>query len=239
MQLRLILSVFLATTPIASGAQAQWRLVTLHPGPYHLGDEEISSMSPLVGSCFSFELPKTTSGGSFAFKFEPYGLERAYFRFADGSRFIPAQAILTGTRPNYWGESTTLTFELPPGSSWGAICSDQIEPSDFDDFMFRNLEIWVYFAESAQAQDLSQYNMFYQEHIEGPYGNNWYLRHLRQDGAYHHFSVIAEGKLPYEGTFITACRTDMQDSFVPNPGYEYSEVGEEVIGAFYYWVCTS
>jgi len=94
-------------------------------------------------------------------------------------------------------------------------------------------------ATSALAQDLSQYDQFYHEEIEGPYSNNWYVRHILEDGPYHHFSVIADGKLPYEGTFITACRTDMEDQIEPAPGYEYSQPSDEVINAFYYWVCTS
>ncbi|EBA04033.1 hypothetical protein RB2150_06018 [Rhodobacterales bacterium HTCC2150] len=97
----------------------------------------------------------------------------------------------------------------------------------------------IMFGLPAQAQDLNGYDMFFQEQFEGQYGNNWYLLHVSEEGAYHHFSVIADGKFPYEGTFITACRTDMQDSFVPNQNYEYTEVSGEVVNAFYYWVCTS
>lgn len=92
---------------------------------------------------------------------------------------------------------------------------------------------------SAIAQDLSQYDQFFFEEIEGPYSNNWYVRHVKQEGLYHYFSVIADGKMPYEGTFITACRTDMEDRIVPAEGFEFSDPSDEVVNAFYFWVCTS
>lgn len=128
-------------------AQPQWRLVSSYAGPFHLGDEDVSSWPPLVGRCFSFELPAIVAGGTFAFTIEPYGLERAFFRFADGSEFdIPSQAVISGSRPNYWGESNGLSFDFPSGSlsEMVAICSDQLDASDYDDFMFRNLEVWTY-----------------------------------------------------------------------------------------------
>jgi hypothetical protein len=92
------------------------------------------------------------------------------------------------------------------------------------------------------AQDTSGYEFFYNEQLEGVYGNNWYVKHIEQDGLYHHFSILADGKEPYEGVFITACIVDMQDQFIngkSDSGSEYFPPSDDVINAFYMKVCPS
>lgn len=94
----------------------------------------------------------------------------------------------------------------------------------------------------AMAQDTSGHEFFFEEQLEGVYANNWYVKHIHQDGMYHHFSVVADGKETYEGVFVTACIADMQDQIIngkSGSGNEYYTPSDEVINAFYTKVCPS
>lgn len=127
--------------------EKSWRLLSTFAGPYHLGDEEVGSWSPLIGQCFSFELPSIAQGGKVEVVFEPYGMERAFFRFSDGSIFeFDPQTVISGNRPNYWGEEMGVAFDVPSGFAPEivSICANLIDPSDIDDFMFRNLQVWSF-----------------------------------------------------------------------------------------------
>jgi len=92
-------------------------------------------------------------------------------------------------------------------------------------------------ATSTIAQDLTTYDHFFHETLEEPYSANWYVKYLGQDGDNNYFSVIADGKLVYEGVYITACatRTDLEDKSIST----YDAPSDEVINALLLWICTS
>lgn len=94
-------------------------------------------------------------------------------------------------------------------------------------------------ASSAGAQDFSQYDHFFSERIEGLYGNNWYVMLRREDEGIMYLSVIADGKLPYSGTFLTACNSSLPGMMIPDDGSEYYVIEEEVLTELIRWVCTS
>lgn len=94
-------------------------------------------------------------------------------------------------------------------------------------------------ASNASAQDLSQYDFFHRQKVEGLYGNNWYVMLKREDEGIMYFSFLADGKLPYLGTLITACNTSFTDMIVPEVGSEHYVLEDEVITELYRWVCSS
>lgn len=129
-------------------------------GPIHIGDENIDSWTPLSGLCISVEFPAGENSIKYKVTYEPYGLEKAYFALEDGRAFeLPAQTVLSGKRPNYWGEQVELSFEAPPhnGNFSGRLCADLVDRNDFDDLMLRNLSTWIgVFAEkNSDANTLS------------------------------------------------------------------------------------
>jgi hypothetical protein len=240
-----------AASPSNHPAQ-DWEVHRGYLGPFHLGDESISSWSPLVGACVNIEFPFVRAGGKLGLTYEPYGLESAYIELPSGQRFILApQTVYNGRRPNYWGDNTGFEFPLERDSAagFGRICSDYVAPRDIDDLMIRNIQTWrqqsVRPPETATdpayiAEDLSGYDMFYTQLIESPYFNNWYVRLDREVNGIYYFSIVADGKLPYSGTLITACNSDFfQDSVVPNDGSEHYVIEEDVVTELYRWVCTS
>lgn len=138
----IVLSALLAS-PVY--AEQPWEKFREYPGPYHLGDEHIGSWSPLIGPCMSIEFPPVRTGGRIGVTYEPYGLENVYIEFSSGDRFVlPPQRVLSGRRPNYWGEPTNQTFSATQflNGVTARICAAFLEPGDLDDFMLRNVATW-------------------------------------------------------------------------------------------------
>lgn len=126
-------------------AEQPWEKFREYPGPYHLGDEHISSWSPLIGSCMSIEFPSVHAGGQIGVTYEPYGLENAYIEFSSGDRFqLAPQRVLSGRRPNYWGDLTNQTFSSTQflNGVTARMCAAFLEPGDLDDLMLRNVATW-------------------------------------------------------------------------------------------------
>jgi hypothetical protein len=92
---------------------------------------------------------------------------------------------------------------------------------------------------SAGAQDVSQYDHFYSERIEGLYVNNWYVMLRREDEGIMYLSIIADGKLPCSGTFMTACNSSFPGMMIPEEGLEYYIIEADVLTELSRWVCTS
>lgn len=119
-----------------------WIVHREYPGPFHLGDENISSWASLVGPCLDVTFPAVESGGKVQLSYEPYGVENAYLELDDGRRFsLAPQVVQSGTRPNYWGAREYIIIDVPQssGSMSGRVCSDFLDPTDLDDLMLQNL----------------------------------------------------------------------------------------------------
>lgn len=115
-------------------------------GPIHIGDENIDSWAPLSGSCINIEFPAASHSSSYKLTYEPYGLEGAHIVLGDGRRMkLAAQTVISGVRPNYWGEQAELKFDGFANNEnfSGQLCADFVEQGDLDDFMLQNVTIWV------------------------------------------------------------------------------------------------
>ena len=128
-------------------AEPVWTVYQSLLDPVHLGDEEIKNWTPLLGECLQIEFPSMRAGGKVGLTYEPYGLESAYVSLPWGESFIlPTQEILSGRRPNYWGEQVGVSFDIfdDVGPAKAAICSNFLDPSDLDDLMLRNVQTWAF-----------------------------------------------------------------------------------------------
>lgn len=140
--------VCLAGTPIfgQQSKEMEWTRNFSLNGPIHIGDENIDSWAPLSGSCINIEFPAASQSSSYKLTYEPYGLESAHIVLEDGRRLeLAAQIVVSGVRPNYWGEQAELRFDRSANNEnfSGQLCADLVEQGDLDDFMLRNVTTWV------------------------------------------------------------------------------------------------
>jgi len=146
--LRTVLSLLVCLLGSVVPGMASSEVVFQTNEKVHVGDEEISSWSPLYGSCVTITLPDVEQGDQVAFYYRPYGVENAQVSFMGMTRLMPAQRPQPGKkRPNYWGEMTRMDFTAPSAGSKPLIevCAENVSETrqkvDFDDFMMTELVV--------------------------------------------------------------------------------------------------
>ena len=126
--------------------EPSWQQIFSDNSVIHLGDENIRDWPTLHGRCYDLMLPKSEGATQLAITFEPYGLERVTVYSAEGNFPVGSQEIMSGTRPNYWGQRIDIVL---PVSAWVAsyavrICSETLDARDYDDLLLRNIKGWAY-----------------------------------------------------------------------------------------------
>lgn len=114
----------------------------------HVGDEEISSWSPLYGQCVTVNLPEVAQEDRVAFYYRPYGVENATVSFMGMMQEMPTQRLRNGKkRPNYWGDQARINFTAPhaTGNAEIKVCANNVSETsnklDYDDFMIMEIVV--------------------------------------------------------------------------------------------------
>ena len=126
--------------------EPSWAKLNSTPGPIHLGDERISAWTSLHGRCYAVSFPAQLSDSRIAITFEPYGVEKASAYDARGYSYsLPPQKVVSGRRPNYWGERQEIILQsgATVTDTEVLMCSEKIDDSDYDDLMIRNVTSWI------------------------------------------------------------------------------------------------
>lgn len=130
-----------------SALQRNWEVIYNLPDILHLGDENIRDWQSLYGKCYEIALPTEPHTAEVAVTFEPYGLERLTVYGEDNQKIdIPPQRVLSGKRPNYWGERLQAVFPVRTGGAFYrmALCAENLDNNDVDDLLLRNITGWAF-----------------------------------------------------------------------------------------------